>query len=326
MSIPQVVLWVIVTYATYLMYRSEAERMNRLDKPRDTATKAGVKVNTRSTQQPIPIVYGRRRVGGNDVFGYTGGNENRWVWLVQTLSEGECDSIYQSDGVDQIWLGDKLWNHEDYGDNVSYYFHSGSGNQTVNVDLNAVDEKWTDPMENTCYIIIRLYYDKDYFRGIPTRQIELKGKKVYDFRTDTTAWSDNPVLCLYDFFTNTRYGMGYSASSIDIDSWTTVANYCDTKCWGLNYVVNLDQDAWSTVEEILDHFRGVLNWWDGKFYLRYADLNDEASVMTIEDKHIYQTPDGKATIKIQQPGRFNKPDGLRVKFVDKDRKLPQRVC
>lgn len=285
----------------------------------------GVKINTRSTQVKIPIVYGLRRVGGNDIYGFTSGNENRDLYLVQTISEGECEGIYQeatvSGSVDQIWFGDQLWNEfgENLGDNVDYWFHNGASNQTVDIDLNGVDSNWTCALENTCYILFKLHYDRDYFRGLPTRQIELKGKKLYDFRDETTSWSDNPVICLYDFMINTRYGVGLSTSQIDETSWTTVANYCDDKEFTLNMVIKRDKSAWDVVQSILSHFRGTIGWWDGKFYLKYADLNYESSVMTIEDKHIFQGEDGKSAISISQPGRFSKPDGLKVKFVDKDK-------
>lgn len=281
----------------------------------------GIKVNTRSTQEKIAVVYGLRRVGGNDVYGYTFGNEDRDLYLVQTLSEGECDSIYQKGGVDQIWFGDKLWNTfgASLGDNVDYWFHNGAPSQTVDTNLSSIDSNWTDALENTCYILFKLRYDRDYFRGIPQRQVELKGKKLYDFRYGTTAWSDNPTLCLYDFITNTRYGVGLPASQIDVSSWTTIANYCDTKNFTLNMVIKQDKSAWDIIQNILDHFRGRIGWWDGKFYLKAADLNEESSVMTIEDKHIFQEESGKSTISISQPGRFSKPDGLKVKFVDKEK-------
>ncbi len=40
-----------------------------------------------------------------------------------------------------------------------------------------------------------LEYDADAFpNGVPEVTAVVKGKKVYDPRTSTTAWSDNPAL------------------------------------------------------------------------------------------------------------------------------------
>lgn len=299
----------------YILQKVNELFIEKPDKGSFVQTSAGIKANTISTQTPVRIVYGTQRVGGNDVYMYTTGSENKYLYIVQTLAEGECDSIEQRSGVDQVWLGDKLY--DEYGGNVSYWFHSGTSAQTV--DSHIPDPLWTDTLRNTCYIVFKLYYDKDYFLSIPTRQIEFNGAKIYDFRDTTTAFSRNPVLCLYDYFTNTRYGIGIDSGEIDVTSWTAAANYCDTQGWNLDLVIFENQNAWAIVETILSHFRGILNWWDGKFYLRYQDLYDETSVLTIEDKHIYQDDSGKASISIAQPGRFNRPSGVRVKYIDKDK-------
>ena len=277
----------------------------------------GIKLNTRSTEEPIPVIYGQLKVGGNDVYITTIGVANDDLWVVQTLSEGECDSIEASGGVDQVWLGDKLYN--EYGGNVSYYFHSGIVGATVDTQLNAVSAEWTDTLKNTCYIVWKFTFDRDYFQGIPRRNVLLNGRKVYDFRDDTTAYSNNIVLCLYDYLTNSRYGLGIDSSKLDTTTWESAANYCDTKGWALNYAISKDQLAQDVIDTMLLHFRGQLVWYDGKYYLRYSDLNFEASVMTLEDKHIVQGANGESSMSITQPSRFKRADAIRVAYVDPDK-------
>jgi hypothetical protein len=119
--------------------------------------------------------------------------------------------------------------------------------------------------------------------------------------------------------TNSRYGLGFAASKFDTTSWTSAANYCDTKSWGYNGAIYGTQSASSVINQILSHFRGTLVWYDGKFYLRYADLSLESLVMTIEDKHIAQGADGKAMISIKQPSRLRRPDAMRITYVDPDK-------
>ena len=277
----------------------------------------GVKLNTRSTEEALPVIYGQIRVGGNDVYITTTGTNNDVLWLVQTLAEGECDSIGTSDAVDQVWLGDKL--HNEYGGNALYYFHSGTATQTKDANLFAANSEWVDTLKNTCYIVWKLTYDRDYFQSIPLRNLILKGRKLYDFRTFTTGYSNNPVVCLYDYMTNSRYGMGFDSAKLDFTTWSHAANYADAKGWTLNLAVNKNQRAQDVMNTILLHFRGKLVWYDGKIYLKYSDLNYESSVMTLTDDHIAQSASGQSSMVITQPSRYKRPDGLRVAYVDPDK-------
>jgi len=276
------------------------------DEPADPMEETGVRVNACSTQEAIRIVYGTQEVGGNDVFRETSGTDLSYLWIVQALGEGPCE------GVNQIWLGDKPIS--DFGSYASYWFHDGAADQVVDSNLHAWNPLWTDPMHYTCYIVLKLYFDPDYFSGIPKRLVQLKGRKLYDFRDSSTAWSDNAVLALYDYVTSNRYGLGISAEKIDLPSWISAANYFDSKGWSFNMVVYKSEAALDIIKAILSHFRGALIWFNGKFYLRYADLNEESSRMTLEDKHIVQNDNGLAAISVLQPSKFNKPDAIRVKY------------
>lgn len=278
---------------------------------------SGIRANTRTPSAILPIVYGKIRVGGNLVFIEAAGDNNDELWIVQNLSEGECDSIEQVDSTDQVFLNDKLYS--EYGSNVEYWFHSGSDSQTYDSNLNAAISKWDDNKRNTCYMVYKLTYNKDYFQSMPALTVVLKGKKVYDFRTGSTAWSDNPVLALYDYMTNDRYGMGISTTKIDITSWTSAANYCETKDWKVNIRFDEDAPAADIRDALLALFRGQMVSYNGKYYLRYADLNYESSVATIEDNNIVQTEDGKVSLSISEPSRFDLPNAVRVRFIDEDK-------
>lgn len=292
-----------------------------------------LQVNTRTTQASIKLVYGIHKIGSNEVFIESGGNENKWLYIVDSLGEGECDSIYQDPDTseDQIWLDEKLLTGRNPDSNRLYYpsslysytFHSGSADQAVDSELHTIISKWTDPMHYTCYVVWRLKYDEEYFVRPPSRTYILKGLKVYDFRSETTAWSNNPVLCLYDYITNSRYGKGINASKIDIDSWTEAANYCDQAQdppWILNYAVGSDVPAQTIVDTILTSFRGQLVHFNNKIYLRYADLNYEVPVFHIKDEHIaLEETSGKAMVEMYEASRLDLPDGFRVKYIDPDK-------
>jgi predicted phage tail protein len=71
-------------------------------------------------------------------------------------------------------------------------------------------------------------FDVDAFpNGVPEVSAVIKGKKVYDPRNTTTAWSDNPALCVRDYLTATGYGLGEATANVNDTSFITAANICD---------------------------------------------------------------------------------------------------
>lgn len=320
--IAKLVISAILAYASY--------QMNKVDPPDDDVAERGteIKGNTRSTSQPIWNLYGTHRIGGNDVYINTADKHNKTLWIIHCLGEGECDSIKNDDnGNPMIYIdGKQLYQFEiDAEDTslVSYSFYNGSPTQDITTgslwaEFTDDNPGYNDNLQNTTFIMWKFKWDQDAFRGVPRREVVLKGKKVYDFRTLTTAWSDNPVLALYDFFTNTRYGLAQTGFSLD--SWEEAADYCDTKDFKINYVANVSETAsWTIAKNILALFRGTINSFDNEYYLRFADLNEEGSVMTIEDQHIVQDGSGKSSVKVDQPGRFDSPSTLRVTFIDAEK-------
>lgn len=279
-----------------------------------TVERGGFKLTTRSSQEPHRVVYGTYKMAGNEVFVEATGADNKDLWLVHNFAEGEIEGVASVDGVPQVLLDDRLYTT--YGGNASFWFHTGSATQTVNSSLNAAVPKWTDNKRYCAYGVFKLSYNRDYFTSKPLITLLLKGRKVYDFRTGLTGWSDNPVLCAYDWFTSTRYGLGVSPSRIDLPSWISAANYCDAKGWHLNMVIADRTKSFDILEDILRHFRGEIIWSGGKYAMRYADLNYETVAKVITDDHIMQNSDGKAAITISQPSQFGKASGLTVKFVD----------
>ena len=80
--------------------------------------------------------------------------------------------------------------------------HLGTTNQAADADLVAEDSAWSTEhrARGVAYIYIRAEFDTSVFpQGLPTFSAIVKGKKVYDPRTSTTAWSANAALCLRDY-------------------------------------------------------------------------------------------------------------------------------
>lgn len=244
----------------------------------------GLKENYTSTDFIIPVVYGTRRIGGNVVYLNTSGTDNKYLHMILVLAQGECDSILQVNGVDQVFLDDKLYTEYDEGNLVYYEFFNGSSTQNACATLTAVDGNWTDTLRDICYLYLRLEYDQKWFQKRPLVNVVLKGKKLYDPRDSSTIYNTNGVLALRDYLTNTRYGWGVPTLMLDDISLGQTATYFGTtKAWTFNRVYNEDSYAHDIAVDILKHFRGTFLWDANKIYTKYSDLNYEVSVMDLLD-------------------------------------------
>ena len=91
--------------------------------------------------------------------------------------------------------------------------------------------KWTDAHRQTgrTKLYVRLIASPDKFpNGVPTITAVVQGRKVYDPRSVTTAYSANAALCVDDYLTNTAFGFGATyASEVDEDALVAAANVCD---------------------------------------------------------------------------------------------------
>jgi hypothetical protein len=175
----------------------------------------GLKVNNTSNTYAIPVIYGRRRVGGSEYRAVTG-SDNKYLWRIMVVSEGEIEE------VEDILLNEKSVDDSYYSGYVTYN-KSNRGQQTeADDDLRTFVPNWTREHigKNIAYIWVRLSFDTDIFpQGLPKLNALVKGKKVYDPRLDITVaggsgshrtydestweWSDNPALCILDYLTNT---------------------------------------------------------------------------------------------------------------------------
>lgn len=201
----------------------------------------GYTVNQRGSALDHQIVYGRARVGGAIVFTSTTGTNNKFLHQVIAYTGHEIedfDEIYINDarvtGIDgsgnvtQITPPDGSTSSR-YNGFIRIKEHLGASDQVADPDLVAEVTDWTanHRLRGIAYLYIRYTFDADVFpNGVPEVTVTVKGKKVYDPRTATTAWSDNPALCLRDYLTS-DYGLGEAAANIDDTLVSAAANVCD---------------------------------------------------------------------------------------------------
>ena len=118
--------------------------------------------------------------------------------------------------------------------------HHGAASQTADPMLVASMPNWTSAhkLNGVCYIAAHYGYDKEgIWSGVPQLTVQVRGKKVFDPRdsgqtfgtVSTYEFSDNPALCFLDLISNNEYGKGLIESQINMSTFSSAANVCDTE-------------------------------------------------------------------------------------------------
>lgn len=85
----------------------------------------------------------------------------------------------------------------------------------------------TDKGQGITMLVVLLTYDQDvYPTGVPSISAIVRGRKINDPRTGTTAWSQNPALIARDWALY-QYGGGAAADEIVDSAFIAAANPCD---------------------------------------------------------------------------------------------------
>ncbi len=217
----------------------------------------------RSSTNPLPVIYGERRVGGTPIFYHVSGADNEFLHVVYAIAEGEIQ------GVSQVYLNNDKVNttpdlydtsltdiiiNEGEGGNITHFptenihkpkyegivkyeIYNGTTTQTADQDLiSETNGAWTssDRLQGVAYAIVRFKFEPEVFgnTGIPQVNFDVIGKKTRSTTSGGTTYkvfSDNPADCIEDYLTNTIYGRSIPSSQIDTTSFTTARNICDTE-------------------------------------------------------------------------------------------------
>jgi hypothetical protein len=150
--------------------------------------------------------------------------------------------------------------------------HLGTPDDPADATLLAeVPNKWapTAVLRGLCYTVIRLNLNQpDFQGGIPQIEVLIRGKKLYNFRTGETAWSQNNAEVIWDYLTSEICGV--PASDLPLDQFITAANVCDEgdsafgPLYTFNGTVDSDMDKSATLERMAQSMAGglVSTSWD----------------------------------------------------------------
>lgn len=189
----------------------------------------GRNVSSRSALASHKIIYGRTRTGGSIVH-MEATNSNKFLHIVIVVAGHEIDAFEKVffDDAEVTLDGGGVG----FGGKARVQYKLGTDDQTAFSSLVSESAAgWTNNhrLRGRAAAYVRLEYDVDKFpNGAPNISFLVRGKKVFDPRSNTTAWSSNPALVVADFLSNTRYGLSASfANEIDAAKLIAAANVCD---------------------------------------------------------------------------------------------------
>ena len=94
----------IISVATMALswFKKPDEPEFNVGEPTTEARVKGILANKTSGLGSIPVIYGKRKVGGNIDFLETSGTDNEYLYMIFALAEGQCESC------ESIYIDDKL--------------------------------------------------------------------------------------------------------------------------------------------------------------------------------------------------------------------------
>lgn len=159
-----------------------------------------------------------------------------------------------------------VYQYTDQKQRVKVQKHLGVPGQTGDAYLTGLvgADKWgpNHKLEGCTYTVVTLDLNFPEFQGgIVPIEVVLKGKKLYDPRTGTTYWSDNPALCLRDYLLSDFCRV--KASDLPNSDFVTAANVCDEvfsfgKRYTLNGTVKSDQTQADVLEAMAHAMAGTI--------------------------------------------------------------------
>lgn len=256
-----------------------------------STSRQGYTVNQRGAALDHQVIYGRVRVGGAVVFDGTTGTNNKFLHRVIAVAGHEVDSfdeIYindakvtelESDGnVKTVELADGSSSNR-YNGFLRINKHLGSPDQLADADLVSEVPDWTNEhrLRGVAYLYARFKFNSNKFpNGVPQITATVKGKKVYDPRTETTSWSDNPALCLRDYIISS-YGLDEDVANVDDTQVISAANVCDetdtnagTTRYTCNGAFTTDLTPYDLLSDMLTSMGGLLWYAQGKWRMKPA--------------------------------------------------------
>lgn len=190
----------------------------------------------RQADAPRAVHYGRVRVGGAVHFwDWTTESDDRYLYKLLAINTGEIDAFEEFYFNDtQVTVSSNAVTTTPYNGVAEIYTQDGSGEGGDYATLKAAfPTNWTNNhrLDGVATMLGRFEAVKGadisevYPGGEPAMTAVIRGAKVYDPRTTTTAWSENVALQILDVLTgpNGRHAL----ADMDLTSFEQAADDCE---------------------------------------------------------------------------------------------------
>jgi hypothetical protein len=283
----------IVAYGIYYVGTTAitTAAMRKLASPSRLENK-GTLLNIREPAAAQEYVYGQVRKGGVLTYIDETGTDNKFLHMVITLAGHEVEEI------GDIYINDEIVTIDGSGfvtgtrwkSKIRIIKRDGSQTTANATMMSEAGVPSTFIGRGIAHLYVRLEYDADVFGGgIPTFTAVVKGKKLYDPRTATTAYNANAALCIRDYITS-AYGL--SDSTVNDTFFSAAANDCDDNIplksgtqdrYVINGVVRADSTVGSALSDMMQSCNGALYYSGGEWKLRVGVYEAPVKSFTLDD-------------------------------------------
>jgi hypothetical protein len=289
-------------------------------------------VTLRGTNLPGQIIYGETRTAGMLYVPPPGtsGTNNRFLHYIIVLACHEVESI------GDVWLDNErvLSSYLDESGNVTagkfagkltIEKYLGTPDQTASASLVSAFPNWTEDFRGRgiAYLHIRMERDDEAFSPVPQNFFAVvRGRKVLDTRSNVTAWSDNPAMCLRDYLVE------FCGVPVEESLCIAAANTCDQlvsipggtekryRCAG---VISTGEEPPANAEALLSAMNGSGDPSPGAFRMFAGQYHEP--VATIDESWLA----GEITVQLHTPSKdvYNL---VRGEYIDPERNWQPVPC
>ena len=217
----------------------------------------GILVNKTGTNKPIPVVYGRRKLGGNRVYVSTNGGDNEYLYIAMVFCEGEINAFKKLYFDDKLVASGTLTTQIDNSaysnqSRLRYELQRGTTSQSPpswfylngapgwsdrhrlrGLAIGYFKLRWIRPNIDDPAADQQTTADENPYGGIPKIQVEVEGKKVPNaassaiasetYSAMTKVYTTDPASHLLDYLLNPVYGRGLDTNRIGFASFKLAA-------------------------------------------------------------------------------------------------------
>jgi hypothetical protein len=240
----------------------------------------------------------------------------------------EAGGQYNTIRVEHTLVGSTVTIGDSLGGIVSYQYNAavskvrirsylGTSTQTADATLISLfPTLWTSAhrARGVAYLVCEFTFDETAFpSGLPSVSAIIRGAKLYDPRTATTVWSENPALLARHVMTHPQFGKRASITAAEDARITAAANVCDTSTvytvdgvaqtaralYTASIVLPFGASARDALDDLAQAMAGQWAYAAGEFYLRAGGYT--ASVGTLTDTDLAVVTRGADGAENQSP-------------------------